>query len=436
MRNGMSVGLLALAIVGCGASSGVSAAQRGDRAALSAYIKPLHDKGQIDNAEAARIAKAELVRELSSAKNQDALDRLHDAQPCVPEIESVLEDLADKHDALGAAAALALYETGNLSASRARSWATDAMPEWRAVGVRALVREQDDEARHVALVDPRPEVRRASMRASAQANDPRDLDGLFEAARLDPEPMARNEAVRAIAHIETSDPEIANRLRDLWTNADDAVREDIANAYASPAIAVHGGAEALRVLVASGHGPGVISAAAAILRASMNRTSPYDKETRESALALLLRTIDAGSRRDRSFALAVVPVEDTTAVLAIKKASTDAGDLDVRISALSRLLEVPTSRADAIKDLEALAQPDEDRPAIGPRARAALARAGDLHIQAWIEKDLANQDASIRLGALSSLAALGRPARGAPLLADADVRVRTRAACAIIVASR
>lgn len=435
MRRGVSIGLFATLLVACASSPGVTAAQRGDRAALSAYIKPLYDKGKIDNDEAARIAKAELERELSTAKDKDALERLRDAQPCVAEIEPVLQDLAKKHDALGAAAALALYETGNVSATRAREWTSDATPEWRAVGVRALVRPEDDEARHVALVDPSPEVRRASMRASGQANDPRDLDGLFEAARLDPEPMARNEAVRAIARITSNDPQIANRLRDLWTSSDDAVREDIASAYAAPSIASHGGAEALRVLVAAGHGPGVISGAAAILWAS-SHPSNYDAETRASALALLLRTIDSGSRRDRSFALAVVPTDDPSAVLALQKASKDEGDVDVRISALTRLLEVPTSRTEALSALEQLAQPDADHPSTGQRARASLARAGDLHVQAWIEKDLADEDASVRLGAVNALAALGRPARGAPLLADADPRVRTRAACTIVVAAR
>ncbi len=432
MRDRRPVGLLGVLLVACASSPGVTAAQRGDRAALSAYIRPLYDKGGIDNAEAAKIAKAELTQELTSSKDKDALDRLRDALPCVPEVQSVFEDLARNHDALGAAAALALYDAGNVSDSRAREWAHDPMPEWRAVGVSGMVRAEDSETRRLALVDPSPEVRRASMRACGRANDPRDLDGLFDAARLDPDPMARNQAVRAIARILTSDPEVANRLRDLWNGADDSVREDIASAYASPSIVAHGGAQALRVLVASGHGPGVISGAAAITWSPGH----YDAETRASALALLLRTIESGSRRDRSFALAVVPTSDAQVVLAITKASEDAADSDIRVSALARLLEVSSARAAAVTKLIELAQPDDAHSAVGARARAALARAGELKVQAWIEKDLTSEDASVRLDALSSLAALKRPARGVPLLADADARVRTRAACVILVASR
>ncbi len=432
MRNPLCLVLVAVTLVACASSPGVTAAQRGDRAALSAYIKPLYDKGRIDNDEAAKIAKAELQQALTSSKDKDALERLRDALPCEPEVRDVFTELASTHDALGAAATLALHEAGDLSDSRAREWAHDPMPEWRAVGVSAMVRTEDSETRRLALVDPSPEVRRAAMRACGRANDPRDLDGLFEAARLDPDPMARNQAVRAISRIETNDPEVANRLRDLWNGADDAVREDIASAYASPSIVAHGGAEALRVLVAAGHGPGVISGAAAITWAPAH----YDQETRASALALLLRTIDSGSRRDRSFALAVVPTSDPQVVLAITKASEDAADSDIRVSALSRLLEVPSTRGAAVTKLIELAQPDDSHAAIGARARGALARAGELRVQAWIEKDLSSEDASVRLDALSSLAALKRPARGVRLLADADARVRARAACAIIVASR
>ena len=70
------------------------------------------------------------------------------------------------------------------------------------------------------------------------------------------------------------------------------------------------------------------------------------------------------------------------------------------------------------------------------RARLALAQAGDLRIQAWIEQDLVAADPQRRLGAASALAALGRPARAVMLLADPDVSVRTRAACTMLVASR
>jgi hypothetical protein len=57
-------------------------------------------------------------------------------------------------------------------------------------------------------------------------------------------------------------------------------------------------------------------------------------------------------------------------------------------------------------------------------------------VQAWIEDDLRANDPYTRLSAADALAALGRSARGAPLLADADASVRTRAACTLMVAAR
>jgi hypothetical protein len=53
-----------------------------------------------------------------------------------------------------------------------------------------------------------------------------------------------------------------------------------------------------------------------------------------------------------------------------------------------------------------------------------------------VERDLASPEPSARLGAAQALAALGRPARAAPLLADADPGVRARAACTILVGAR
>ncbi len=69
-------------------------------------------------------------------------------------------------------------------------------------------------------------------------------------------------------------------------------------------------------------------------------------------------------------------------------------------------------------------------------ARQALAGAGELRVQAWVEEDLAAASAARKLAAASALAALGRAARAAPLLTDPDPSVRTRAACTILNGAR
>jgi hypothetical protein len=161
----------------------------------------------------------------------------------------------------------------------------------------------------------------------------------------------------------------------------------------------------------------------------------FDAETRASALALVLRAIDQGARRDQMFGIAVVPLNDPTALAALRKAAEAPHDLDLRFAALARLTDSPADRDAAIKALEAFGSPLAN-PRMGSRARMVLAAAGDTRIQAWIEQDLASEDPHTRLSAANALATLKRPARGAPLLADKDASVRMRAACTLLTASR
>jgi hypothetical protein len=268
-------------------------------------------------------------------------------------------------------------------------------------------------------------VRRAAFRASAEASDPRDVASLAEAARLDPDGLARTDAVRALARI--GGKNVVDLLRDVWTHADEPLHDDIALAWSAPQSYDLGGREELRVLIASERGAGVIAAAGAVAR-----EHAADAEMRASALALLGRAIERGTERERLEALAISPLAPEV-LDSIKHASTDGADGTVRVAALGRLVEIERLRADAISGLEAFAaQRDEN----GSRARLILAEAGDTRIQAWIEADLHATAPRTRIDAAMALAALGRSARGAMLLADADPEVRTRVSCTLLAASR
>jgi hypothetical protein len=175
------------------------------------------------------------------------------------------------------------------------------------------------------------------------------------------------------------------------------------------------------------------------------RNAAKDAELTASASALIARSIVEGSRRDRLHALAIARTSGAE-LEAIKKAAKEE-DLDVRVPALARLLDSKPDHDAAVKELETIAGqgattkngPPSDDASVreaASRARLALAYAGDLRIQAWIEQDLTASEPNRRLGAASALAALGRPARAVMLLADPDVSVRTRAACTMLVASR
>jgi hypothetical protein len=420
---------------GCASSPAMRAAQRGDRAALRDSIASRESAGTLSNGDAASIAREVAGRELRSAPPAEASARVRDALACARELDDALSDRMRVHDAAGADAALARIAGRGLSLGAARAFVTDTDSRWRAVGVRALVRSEDGVARRRALLDDDPLVRRQAARAARDAADAADFTALGEAARLDPEPIVRTETVRALAALpSTPGGQMADLLRDLWTGGDEGLREDIALAWSAPSVWNAGGKEALDRLVAAGHGSAAIEASAAVLR---HGDAPAGSV--QAAIGQLARSIDAGPRATRLQALAQAPLDRGDLLAAVQRASSDE-DFEVRVGALARLAASGSASrgpagqtADAVAALEALAQPGS--PA-APRARFALASAGDRRVQAWIEGDLTAGAPEDRLGAATSLATLGVPARAAPLLADADAGVRVRAACAIVMGAR
>jgi hypothetical protein len=428
----------AAALGACHESVALHAAERGDLATLRAQIDAGEHAATLSLAETAEISRAIAFREVTQANRDDAVARVRDVRGCAPELDDALAHVMKTMDAAGAEAAMARLDAGELSEGDARSFATSANDAWRAVGVRGLTREKDAEARRKALVDPSPAVRRAAVRAMQKAKDEGDLPVAFEAARLDPEPMVRTDAVRLMGLLGRAGADVARKLSDLYPTADDAIREDIGAAWAAPGVFEHGGRAALRILLASEEGPGAISAAAAVLR-----ESPKDPEIVKAARTELVRVMGSGPRRNRLHALAVVPLSGpapgsgTEIVEALEQASRDE-DQDIVLSALARLVSsgvAAKDHASAVERLEAFAGKKDD-PRLASRARQVLAGAGDVRVQAWIEEDLHAEDGAVRLSAVGALVSLSRGSRAAPVLADPDVSVRTRGACALLVAAR
>ncbi|MEO6418700.1 MAG: HEAT repeat domain-containing protein [Polyangiaceae bacterium] len=429
MRRFLASALLVSSLFGVGCASSpamVRAAEGGDNKTLRTEIDARHKLGTLTNDEAATLAHAVADREIKTSKGDDAAKRVREVRGCAGELDDTLADRMKTHDEAGAEAAMARFDLGKLDGSDVRPYATDKNDVWRAVGVRGLTREIDHPARLRAMTDPSPRVRRAAMRASSSAHDASEVDALAEAVRIDPEPMVRSDAVRALGAI--GGEKVAAILRDSWVNADDGIREDIAAAWVVPDTYAHGGRESLRVLIASKTGPGVIAGASAVAR-----SAPKDRELHDSAVGLLVRSVASAPRRDRLHAIAVAPVVDADVLGAMRKAAHE-DDIETKVSAFARLLESPADRAEAVQNLESIS--GQNYGALSGRARFALAIAGDLRIQAWIEADLLSADAQTRLSAVGSLAALGRSARGAMLLADPDPSVRASAACTLLSAPR
>jgi hypothetical protein len=416
---------LAALAVACAGSPAMNAAERGDRPALNAAIAARQALGNLSNGEAESLAKAVAEREVRTAPVEEAGDRIRDAAPCAHELDDALAYRMSAHDKAGAAAALARVEGRGVGVDDLRAFAGDADPRWRAAGARALVRAEDRVARQRALVDGDPRVRREAARAARDAADVTDLGALAEAARVDPAPIVRTEAVRSIAALPaTSGGEVANVLRDLWTAGDDGLREDIALAWASPSVWAAGGKEALRTVVESEHGPGVVEAAAAALRRHA------DEDVAQPSLGQLVRAIEGAARVTRLQAIAEAPLDRRELLRAVEQATAD-DDPEVKVAALGRLAETHDARA--VAELEGLAHPGSP---VGETARLVLAAVGDRRVQAWIEDDLRSERSEVKLAAATALVELGVAARAAPLLADADASVRVRAACAIVASAR
>lgn len=412
-------------MIACASTPGLDAAERGNFAELKSDIAPRYDSGQLTNDDAAKLARAVATHEVTNAKGEDGRSRVRELAACAHELDDAFSDRMKTRDDAGAEAAQARIDAGNLDPDDVRDSVADKNDAWRAVGVRSLVEEDDAAAREKAFVDPSPVVRRGAFRAAADAKDPRDISGLAEAARLDPDGLARTDAVRAMGAI--GGKKVVDLLRDVWTHGDDPLRDDIALAYSADASWQAGGREELRLLIVAEKGADVLAAAAAVLR-----EHPDDAEMRSSSLALLARAIDRGTEKERLEALAISPLAPEL-LDSIMKASHDDADAHVRVSALGRLTENSATRADAMRALEAFAaQHDEN----ASRAKLILSEQGDVRIQAWIEGDLRSPQARERISAATSLAALGRSARGAMLLADPDPEVRTRVSCTLLAASR
>ncbi len=345
----LSVGC-AGALLSCAGLPALRAAQSGDRAALSTALVAREKAGELTNAEATTLARAVAERELRTAAGPEAVDRVRDGRPCAHELDAALAARSAAGDAAAAEAALARLEARALDPDDARSHLADASSSWRAVGARGLVRASDQPARARALLDPDPAVRRAAARAAREARDPADRTPLADAARRDPEPLVRTEAVRSLAVLPaTPDGSTAEVLRDLWIAGDDGLREDIAVAWSSADVWDAGGREALRVIIASDEGPGAVEAAAAVLR---RRAAP--PELAGSAIAQLVRAMGHGTTALRSQALAESPAHSKE-LRPLFAELADSDDAELRVGALARLAEEKDARA--VEKLEALAQP-------------------------------------------------------------------------------
>lgn len=434
----LGVGLLLAALAsGCGGSALAAMAEQGKWEALRKELQGLAPKGGVDAGEARSIARGVARAELSDKDAKTVLSSLGRLEACSGELEDPIRKLAERDDELGAAALLVLIDAGKEglggAADRARG-RVEALRDdpkaapWRAVWARTRVGEDAGGERRRLYVDGDEDVRVGALRAAAAARDPADVEVLAETARVDPAPLARSLAVRALGGI--GGEKVVLALHDLWPRADKSLRGAIAEAWAAPACAAAGGARELALVVAKEHGTAAIAAAAALQRLG-------GEEAREG-LAALLRAVKLGATEDRVYAVSVIPLDEDDAVSAVREAAADE-DEAIQVAAIHRLVALldrkgaaapkDVARADLTAKLEKMAQGEGARAL---QAKLALARMNDPRAAALLAKDLDAKDALARATATRGFAALGDFGKAALGLADTSASVRATAVCAVL----
>jgi HEAT repeat protein len=273
------------------------------------------------------------------------------------------------------------------------------------------------------FVDPDERVRRAAFRAAYTAREDTERAPLLDAARLDPDPEARSLAARAAGAIGGEVAVLS--LKDVWSQADDAHRISIVDAWAEPASLSAGGERELSIAVEAHVGLASVSAAYALSRTPGSRA--------EAGNAWLRRYLVDGSEDEKRLASSVMPLTAANVAALAEAAKTESPEL--RVIALSRLIHQPAKRASAIVSLRKVVS---EKPGSVTEARAhdaalrVLADAGDQSVHATLLADASAKDRATRERAARGLLSLGDYANAAPALADDDVDLRSNLACTLL----
>lgn len=410
---------LVLSTAGCGSSSGaIQAALHGDLAALRREIEREQRAGSLDRKRVVSLAEAVAAREVMSGTGPSGVRRIRGMRGCASPLLDVLRARAEQQDDGGAEAAQVLLSVRALDhESTFTRYADASSGAWRAVAARASRHPASFERRRAYYVDPDERVRRAAFEAALEAPSPEDLEILLESARLDPDPLSRSLAARAVGAVGGERAVLA--LLDRWDRADEETRIAIVDAWAMPNAWKSGGERELLKVSERGGSLPALAAAQALLR---------HREHAAAATSLLTRAITEGTAEERRFAIRVAPLESAEVRRLIGEAAKDS-DAQVKVIALARQLERPTESKAATKELVELAKGDSS---IARQARAALAANGDVSVKPALVQALGASDRADRGAAAMGLIRLGDYTSAAAILADEDASLRATLSCTIL----
>ncbi|HEX2733571.1 MAG TPA: HEAT repeat domain-containing protein [Polyangiaceae bacterium] len=403
----------------CGPSELNRTALQGDLPTLQHELQQARTAGKLGESETRSLALAVARRELMSSKGDEGVERVRELRPCLNALASDFDERASRGDAVAAAATLALLEAGRADRDALfDQYASSADPMWRAVAARAAVGAERKEQRTRYYLDGDLRVRRSAFYAALEAPDETELAALLEAGRLDPDPLVRSVAIRALGAI--GSVRAVTSLRDLWATADDASRQGIVDAWATTPALEHGGRAELGWVLDTQQGmPRVIAAARLVALAGPEKTQ---------ALGVLERTLQAGPSDEQRLALLIAPKD--ARLSALVEGLAQANDEDVAVLAAAALARDPAKRSQARQSLLGFAQ--SKRLWVARQARAALVVLGEQSLAAALKTELSSTRPEQRRQAAIDLLRLGRYADAATALADSAAAVRTQIACELL----
>jgi HEAT repeat protein len=464
--------LLLLGVTGCSSALVGVARNRPDGELLLA----LRNVGpRLSVSEARAVARARVQRVFDEPPSDEGVAFVDAVAPCAGSIAGMLRARSEIADVVGARAALVTLDANLVDpTSHVRSFASDD-PSWRAVGARAMVLPEsqagaapceanwgpcDRDARRgvtiarwrrAAILDPHVEVRRAGLEAAIDAEDPLDLPALVDAARRDPDPLARLLAIDAIGALGSVDGVLA--LQDLWPQANEDERIAVVESWhevrlAAPdarGIATDKARSSVetpemvalvmlaRAVDADVGRPSILAAAGILSAPTTHEGGLVQAASEGRAIALLVRRTTTGPISDRLFAIDEPPSAVAPLVAAWREAAKDA-DAELATAALTRLVEPsplvpPVEQAAAAEEL--MRRIDGATPAAA-RAMAALSGARTPALVAALLRAATSDDPKSRADAATGLVRSGALAEASVLLADADSAVRGAAVCALL----
>ena len=186
----------------CAPRPWVNVARTGSLTDLQRFVEVAAERRQFNHARTSELAKVVAEREIATATDAEAYDRVVGLGACASELYWPLNRRSKGDDDGAAAATLVLLEAGLRDPDEhALSFAQSTSGAWRAVSVRSTVAPDLRSRVYAALIDSDRRVRQAALRTIEESPMLADGRALVQVARLDPDGSLREAALLTLGEL-------------------------------------------------------------------------------------------------------------------------------------------------------------------------------------------------------------------------------------------